>query len=452
MSKSLDSPVKILLADDSVTMHRAVSLALKKESYELTCVDNGKDALRLAYEMRPQIILLDLDMPEKTGIEVAQDIRADATLAGTQIILLCGSFDEINEKDIEKAPVDARLWKPFESHVLLAMLRTLVSARAPSLASKSAPTAGAESTAPQTARPSLASPPRKSIVPPPPPPPLKSRKEEAIESVSLDLEDRAAKLPDDSTEQRHIQESVEATRPLSRSVADLFDPAKRPPVPDLATMNVDESGDFTRELARETFGGQPFPEELPEPQQAAEPTAPPLPPRGASPKEDPFVNNLWSPEELSSFDEETSFANSEENSVTVDTHSEETAYPEIGAPSSDTATSDLDFEVLDPHHISEATTSAHQSDPTSAPWMAQELASPLEDLATSATREIHSTLRERVSETRSSASGDAAPSATPEDLRRVVAEEVKRAFHGWLRDELQRQLNDVMSELDNELS
>lgn len=444
MSKSLDSPVKILLADDSVTMHRAVSLALKKESFELTCVDNGKDALRLAYELRPQIILLDLDMPEKTGIEVAQDIRADATLAGTQIILLCGSFDEINEKDIEKAPVDARLWKPFESHVLLAMLRTLLSARGPTLNAKAAPNTGAESTAPQAARPSLAPPPRKAVVPPPPPPIApKSRKEEAIEAVSLDLEDRAAKLSSDSTEQRRIQESVEATRPLSRSVSDLFDPAKRPPLPDLATMNVDETGDFTRELARETFGGQTFPEELPEPQQAAEPTAPPLAPRGASPKEDPFVNNLWSPEELSSYEEETSFANTEENTGSRELHSEATAYPEIGDPSATSPTADLDFEVLDPHQISEATTSAHRDDPTSAPWMAQDLSSPLEDLASSATREIHSTLRERVSETQVTA---------PEDLRRVVAEEVKRAFHGWLRDELQRQLNDVMSELDNELS
>jgi hypothetical protein len=268
----------------------------------------------------------------------------------------------------------------------------------------------------------------------------------------MDLEDRAAKLPGDSTEQRRIQESVEATRPLSRSVSDLFDPAKRPPLPDLATMNVDESGDFTRELARETFGGQAFPEELPDPQQAAEPTAPPLAPRAATPKEDPFVNNLWSPEELSSYEEETSFANSEEQSGPGENHSEETAYPEMVDPTLSPATADLDFEVLDPHHISEATTSAHRDDPTSAPWMNQDLASPLDELATSATREIHSTLRERVSESRITATAEATLHANPEDLRRVVAEEVKRAFHGWLRDELQRQLNDVMSELDNELS
>jgi len=227
MSKSLDSPVKILLADDSVTMHRAVSLALKKESYELVCVDNGKDALRLAYELRPQIILLDLDMPEKTGIEVAQEIRSDATLAGTQIVLLCGSFDEINEKDIEKAPVDARLWKPFESHVLLAMLRTLLSARTP--VSFAAPAVAAESTAPQATRPASVLPPAAPTHKASPPPVSKvqtpkSRKEEAIELASSELEDRFEQLPHESTEKRQIQEAVEATRPLS--VSDLFDPSK----------------------------------------------------------------------------------------------------------------------------------------------------------------------------------------------------------------------------------
>ncbi|MEO5666621.1 MAG: response regulator, partial [Bdellovibrionota bacterium] len=303
MSKSLDSPVKILLADDSVTMHRAVSLALKKESYELICVDNGKDALRLVHEHRPQIVLLDLDMPEMTGIEVAQEIRSDATLKSVQIVLLCGSFDEVNEKDIEKAPVDARLWKPFESHVLLAMLRTLRGARTPSAqASATAPGIASEATAPQAPRPAALP---RNLPPTPraPLPKLKTRKEEVVESASLDLEDRSQTIPNDSTEQLSIRQSVEATMPLTRSVSDLFDPLKRPAIPDLVNMAEEtDGGDFTRELARETFSDRPFPDELPSPSEAAERTAPlrgaAAAPQNAQPKEDPFVNNLWSSEEL----------------------------------------------------------------------------------------------------------------------------------------------------------
>jgi DNA-binding response OmpR family regulator len=437
MSKSADSPVKILLADDSVTMHRAVSLALKKESYELVCVDNGKDALRLAYEHRPQIMLLDLDMPEKSGIEVAQEIRNDPSLAGIQIVLLCGSFDEINEKDIEKAPVDARLWKPFESHVLLAMLRTLVSSRAPSSPSASvtiAPTEASESTAPHAAapspapkRPSQAAAPKSQLAKPKIPLP-KSRKDEALENAALDAEDQASALSSSPTEQRQVKQSAEATRPLS--VSDLFDPSKRPAPqgPDLLAQFASEEtgGDFTKELARETFSSFQVPEELPEPTAAAlaiEKTRAPVTPQ---PKEDPFVNNLWSPEELSSYEEESSFA------------------PDA-VPDSPTNPSgvEIDFEVLDPNRLSaEPTTSAHRIEPGEAPWSA-----PSDDAAT---RDIPaSTLRERTNalatEVMATATG-----AVPDDLRRVVADEVRRAFNGWLKDELQRQLNEVMAELDNE--
>lgn len=413
--------MKILLADDSVTMHRAVSLALKKEPYELICVDNGKDALRLAREHRPQILLLDLDMPEMTGIEVAQEIRGDASLSSLQLVLLCGSFDEINEKDIEKAPVDARLWKPFESHVLLAMIRTLLSARPNST---QAPSLAAEHTAPQSAAPRKTPPPR---IPLP-----KSRKDEAIQAASIESEERSAKLPSDSTEQRDIREASEATRPLTRSVSDLFDPTKRPAFPELASMSETpgSDSDFTHELARETFGNEAFPEELP-PRKAV-PPSPPV-------KEDSFANNLWSPEELSSYEEETSFESRSDD--VLEEHSEEPAFPNTSAMPTSTD-NNLDFEILDPHRTSsESMTSAHRATPGVAPWTNPE-SQVFENLHVEATREIHSTLREQRPEATSSLASD--------DLRKVVAEEVKRAFDGWLRDELQRQLDQVISELDGE--
>jgi two-component system, OmpR family, phosphate regulon response regulator PhoB len=400
MAKSLDSPVKILLADDSVTMHRAVSLALKKESYDLICVDNGKDALRLIHEHRPQIALLDLDMPEKTGIEVAQSIRSDASLNDVQTILLCGSFDEIDEKDIEKAPVDARLWKPFESHVLLAMLRTLINARpTPSAQGQtSSHSSSLESTAPQAARPPLP----------------KSRKSEAIQSASAQLDGLAENAHLSPTQKKRIHESVEATRPLK--VEDLFDPTKRPLSPEPSN---DDGGDFTRELARETFGSQPLPDELPAPQEALEETAPLQKSSDeAQPKDDPFINNLWSPEELSSFDEETSFG-TQATSLTEDSLETHDAFEDEAGSSDETTGTHLEFEILDPHHshTAELLTSAHQSD--------REMSWP---------------------------QPSPAPADTPNDLRQLVAEEVKQVFHSWLRDELQRQLNEVMAELDSEPS
>jgi CheY-like chemotaxis protein len=127
MANSPNSAVKILLADDSVTMHRAVSLGLKKEPFEVLYCDNGQDALRLIRQHRPLIVLADLDMPGMTGAELCQAIKTDRELAReTKVILLCGSFDQVDESKIDHIPADARLWKPFESHVLVSMLHTLL--------------------------------------------------------------------------------------------------------------------------------------------------------------------------------------------------------------------------------------------------------------------------------------------------------------------------------------
>ena len=127
MANPVKSSAKILLADDSVTMHRAVGLGLKKEPFEILYCDNGQDALRITKEQRPLIVLADLDMPGLTGAELCKAIKEDPELAAdSKVILLCGSFDQVDEKELEAIPADARLWKPFESHVLVSMIHTLL--------------------------------------------------------------------------------------------------------------------------------------------------------------------------------------------------------------------------------------------------------------------------------------------------------------------------------------
>ncbi len=127
LARGPESPIaKVLLADDSPLMHRAVALALRKEPLELITCDNGQDALRLTLEHRPAIVLADLDMPGLTGIELCRSIRQDASLAGTKVVLICGSFDQIDEARLQSVQADGRLWKPFEAHVLIALLSALL--------------------------------------------------------------------------------------------------------------------------------------------------------------------------------------------------------------------------------------------------------------------------------------------------------------------------------------
>lgn len=125
MANSSDSGAKVLLCDDSATMQRAVKLSLKKQPYELLVCDNGKDGLRLAQENKPVIVLADLDMPGMTGAELCKAIKEDSSLSNTKVVLLCGRFDDVDEKSLEGVPTDGKLWKPFEAQVLIELLRTL---------------------------------------------------------------------------------------------------------------------------------------------------------------------------------------------------------------------------------------------------------------------------------------------------------------------------------------
>lgn len=124
----VDFKAKILLCDDSVTMQKAVALALRKEPYALTVCDNGRDGLRLAEELMPEFVLADSDMPEMNGLELCQAIKSNPKLARVKVILLCGTYGQIDEASILETRADGRLWKPFESQVLITTLRALQAA------------------------------------------------------------------------------------------------------------------------------------------------------------------------------------------------------------------------------------------------------------------------------------------------------------------------------------
>ncbi|HEX9899410.1 MAG TPA: response regulator, partial [Candidatus Methylomirabilis sp.] len=67
---------RILVADDSVTIQKVVELTFSKEDFVLIPVRSGEEAIRKAKEVQPDLILLDLVMPDKNGYEVCTALRA----------------------------------------------------------------------------------------------------------------------------------------------------------------------------------------------------------------------------------------------------------------------------------------------------------------------------------------------------------------------------------------
>jgi CheY-like chemotaxis protein len=117
--------IKILLADDSITIQKVVGIIFGVDEYALTVVDNGKDALDKALEIVPDVLLIDAVMPGMSGYEVCEAVRATPSLADKPILLLTGSFEPIDENKAKSCGADDFLAKPFESQQIVAKVKAL---------------------------------------------------------------------------------------------------------------------------------------------------------------------------------------------------------------------------------------------------------------------------------------------------------------------------------------
>ena len=119
-------PKKILLADDSITIQKVVELTFSDGDYEVTAVNNGAKAVLKLAEMRPDIILSDIIMPEKNGYEVCEYVKSHPDYRNIPVVLLTGTFEPFDPDRAEKAGCDAVVTKPFESQSLIHKVEELI--------------------------------------------------------------------------------------------------------------------------------------------------------------------------------------------------------------------------------------------------------------------------------------------------------------------------------------
>ena len=110
---------KTLLADDSITIQKVISLTLASEDYDLIIVGDGEAAVQKAEEARPDLVIADVTMPGKTGYEVSSFIKNHPSLKGTPVLLLAGTFETVDTEQMAAAGADDHIIKPFESEDLI---------------------------------------------------------------------------------------------------------------------------------------------------------------------------------------------------------------------------------------------------------------------------------------------------------------------------------------------
>jgi CheY-like chemotaxis protein len=116
----------LLVADDSVTIQKVVELTFSDSGHRVVGVGDGRAALETAREIRPDLVLCDVIMPEVNGYEVCEQLKAEPLTAGTPVLLLTGAFEPFDEERARNCGADGHLTKPFESRVLLDRVEELL--------------------------------------------------------------------------------------------------------------------------------------------------------------------------------------------------------------------------------------------------------------------------------------------------------------------------------------
>jgi class 3 adenylate cyclase len=118
------SPGRILIVDDTPANIQTLAAVLKQKGYEISVATNGKQALEVLGKLRPDLILLDVMMPEMDGFEACARIKASPDWRDLPIIFLTAKTETADiVKGFELGAVDY-VAKPFNSHELLARVNT----------------------------------------------------------------------------------------------------------------------------------------------------------------------------------------------------------------------------------------------------------------------------------------------------------------------------------------
>jgi DNA-binding response OmpR family regulator len=117
---------RVLIAEDEPSILASLEFLLRESRYEVRAARDGEEALRLVESFAPELVLLDVMMPARSGLEVCQKIRENPAWRPIKVVMLTarGRASEI-EKGLALG-ADAYVTKPFSTKELLARVRELL--------------------------------------------------------------------------------------------------------------------------------------------------------------------------------------------------------------------------------------------------------------------------------------------------------------------------------------
>jgi DNA-binding response OmpR family regulator len=116
----------VVVVEDERNIIEAISFILSRDGWEVKTHSNGHDAVEAVRARAPDLVILDVMLPGKSGFDILQDMRKDAELADIPVLMLTARGQERDREMAERAGADRYMTKPFSNAEVLEAVRDLV--------------------------------------------------------------------------------------------------------------------------------------------------------------------------------------------------------------------------------------------------------------------------------------------------------------------------------------
>jgi chemosensory pili system protein ChpA (sensor histidine kinase/response regulator) len=126
---TLTSAPVIMVVDDSLTVRRVTQRLLERSGYEVMLAKDGVDALRQLQDRRPDVMLVDIEMPKMDGYDLTRNVRNTAATREIPIVMITSRTAEKHRRMALDLGVNEYLGKPYQEEELLGLIRRYTSAQ-----------------------------------------------------------------------------------------------------------------------------------------------------------------------------------------------------------------------------------------------------------------------------------------------------------------------------------
>lgn len=124
----INRPLKVLVVDDEPDIVEILSYNLTKENFEVSKAYNGYEAVSYALKNHPDLIIMDIRMPEMNGIEACRMIKKNEMMKDIPVLFLTADNDEYTSLSAVEAGGDHFVTKPIRPSILMGMIHELIKA------------------------------------------------------------------------------------------------------------------------------------------------------------------------------------------------------------------------------------------------------------------------------------------------------------------------------------